>query len=303
MVSTQPFSDKSAFARWVQPPGAKRWGTDPDAYDPDAVQRALDKIGWLFGPPEAWFPTQVSGFENVPDEPCLIVANHSGGTVIPDAWGFVASWYRHFGTRRPLTVLGHDMVFALEATGRPLSKLGVVRADPAIARQMLQQRDVFVMPGGDLETWRPWKDRYRVCFNGRSGYARLAAEVGAPVLPVAHAGAHDTLVVLTDGRAIARKLGFQKLFRASIFPVHLSFPWGLGVGPWPHLPPPTTLRYRLGAPCRPQGREPAAVAALDAEVQAAIQADLDRLRAEDPTLLHRLDEAWSGWSAALTDWS
>jgi hypothetical protein len=42
---------------------------------------------------------------------------------------------------------------------------------------------------------------------------------------------------------------------------------------------------------------------LDAEVRAAIQADLDRLRAEDPTLLHRLDEAWSGWSAALTDWS
>src|SRR5690606_16269667 len=130
------------------------------------------------------------------------------------------------------------------------------------------QQDLLVMPGGDLDTWRPFTKRYQVCFAGRTGYARLALRAGVPIAPVVNAGAHHTLIVLTDGRKLAEKLRLPELARASIWPVHLSMPWGLALGPWPHLPPPVKLRYRFAPAIRPEdvgavpGREP-----TDAQVE------------------------------------
>lgn len=119
----------------------------------------------------------------------------------------------------------------------------------------------------------------------RTGYARIALEAGVPVVPVANAGAHETFVVLSDGRRLAEALRLPQLVRAHIWPVHLSFPWGLGFGPWPHLPPPTKLRYRFGPPIHPAevGATPGQpvtedmVAAFDAKVRAGVQAQLDVL--------------------------
>jgi 1-acyl-sn-glycerol-3-phosphate acyltransferase len=151
------------------------------------------------------------------------------------------------------------------------------------------RRDLLVMPGGDVDVWRPYSERYKVKFAGRTGYARLALKTGVPIVPLANAGAHETLRVLTDGAAVARWLKFPKLFRASIFPVSLSIPWGLTIGPWPHLPPPTRLRYRIGRPVLPEGgfgepgEEPSneRVRAYDARVRRAMQDLLDQLRDED----------------------
>ena len=80
----------------------------------------------------------------------------------------------------------------------------------------------------------------------------------------------------------------HELARARIWPVHLSLPWGLAFGPWPHLPPPVKLRYRFARPIYPEdvgavpGREPteAQVEELDRRVRAAMQAELDALRDE-----------------------
>jgi 1-acyl-sn-glycerol-3-phosphate acyltransferase len=243
--------------------------------------------------------------DTLPPPAALMVGNHSGGTTIPDIYGLAWVWYRHFGLRRPLSGLAHELVFLLGATGRRFSRWGALRADRELARTALAAgRDLMVMPGGDLDTWRPWRDRWRVRFDGRRGYARLAIEAGVPVVPVAHAGAHHTLVVLTDGRQVARRLGFQRAFRAEVFPVHLSLPWGLTVGPFPHLPPPTRLRWRFGAaipppvtvaPGEPVPEE--AVIALDEAVRAALQAELDVLRAEAPGWRARMRRVAERWRA------
>jgi hypothetical protein len=71
--------------------------------------------------------------------------------------------------------------------------------------------------------------------------------------------------------------------------VSLSIPWGLTIGPWPHLPPPTRLRYRIGPAVLPEGgfckadEEPsnARVAAYDERVRGAMQDLLDQLEADD----------------------
>src|SRR5690606_32637203 len=136
-------------------------------------------------------------------------------------------------------------------------------------------------PGGDLDVWRPARHRYRCDFGGRTGYARTALELGLPVVPVAHAGAHSTLHVLTDGRDFARLVQLHRIFRAEIWPVHLSIPWGLALGPLPHVPPPAHLDYEVGAPIPPLGPPtPDNVARLDARVRAEVQRLLLELRAQ-----------------------
>jgi hypothetical protein len=40
-------------------------------------------------------------------------------------------------------------------------------------------------------------------FVGRQGYARLAMETGAPIVPLVTAGAHESFMVLGQGRRIA----------------------------------------------------------------------------------------------------
>lgn len=281
---------RGRFIQWLHGHGHLPWGTRPERYDPEAVAKTLESIGKLFGPGR-YFDTRAVGFENVPPSPALIVSNHSGGTTIPDAWGFLASWYRHFGVGRPIHPLAHEIILSTKLTGEFFEARGVLRGGHHVALKALRDfgDDVMVMPGGDLDTWRPWRDRYKVQFGGRVGYARLALKAGVPIVPVANAGAHDTLIVLTDGRRFAELIGLKKFARASIFPIHLSLPWGLAVGPWPHIPPPMRLRYRVGAAIEvPQGLSPDEeppedlVRDLDATVQRAVQTLLDELKREEP---------------------
>lgn len=278
---------KGKLIRWLHGRGDLPWGTSPAEYDPKAVQSTLRRVRPFFGEGR-YFPLRVQGFEHVPPAPVMLVSNHSGGTTIPDAWGLLVSWYRHFGVDRPVHVLAHEIILSTEATGRFFGRRGVLRGERELACRALRdwRRDVLVMPGGDQDTWRPYKDRYQVCFGGRTGYASLALRARVPIVPVANAGAHETLIVLKRGRRLAEALHLHEVARAKIFPVHISLPWGLAFGPWPHIPWPATLRYRFGAPIMPvefEGERPdeSLVRAHDAKVQAAMQGLLDKLQAEE----------------------
>ncbi|MBL8923620.1 MAG: 1-acyl-sn-glycerol-3-phosphate acyltransferase [Myxococcaceae bacterium] len=257
-------------------------GDEPAAFRQDAVARVVETIGRAFGP-GGWLEATVRGFEHVPASPAMLVSNHSGGTLIPDVWGFAIAWYRHFGTNRPLHILGHELLFSTRASARFFSSCGVLRATPEVATEVLGdlKRDLLVLPGGDRDAWRPYRDRYRVNFAGRTGYARVAHELQVPVVPVAHAGAHETLLVLSSGERLARWAGLHRFARAEIWPVHLSLPWGLAIGPLPHFPLPARLRYLVGAPVRPAplpyGDDD--VSAFDERVREAIQRQLDELAA------------------------
>jgi len=262
------------------------WGTDPGQYDPDAVEKTVARVGKLFGPGR-YFRLEIDGWRNVPDAPAMVVSNHSGGTSIPDVWGFLIAWYRHFGFHRPLHPMAHEIILSTRPTGAYFEKRGVLQANKDVALRALRdhRHDLMVMPGGDLDTWRPFHKRYEVCFGERMGYVRTALKAGVPIVPVANAGAHETLYVLTDGQPIARALGLRAAFRANIFPIHLSLPWGLAVGPWPHIPTPARLRYRIGPPIEPPRQlapdeEPsdALVREHDARVRESVQKLLDKLR-------------------------
>ena len=284
---------KSRVLRWLNGSEGVPWGADPADYDATAVEETLGNIGRLFGEepwPRRYFPLDVQGMDRIPDAPVMVVSNHSGGTTIPDVWGFMVAWYRRFGVQRPLHPLAHEMIVSTPIVGPYFAKRGILRATNELARAALQdfRRDIMVMPGGDLETWRPWRRRYQIDFGGRRGYARLAIKTGTPIVPVAHAGAHDTFMVLSDGRRLARALRLDSIARASVFPVSLALPWGLAIGPLPHIPIPAKLRYRIGAPIAPPILAPGAaptdaqVRLLDEAVRAEIQRMLDGLDPRHP---------------------
>src|SRR6202044_1573267 len=219
--------EEGRFLKWLHRDEGIAWGTDPSEYSPEAVKRMLPWVKKLFGPGR-YFGVEVEGWRHVPDSPVMIVSNHSGGTSIPDVWGFMAAWYQNFGVDRPLHPMAHEVILSTRVTGEYFARRGVLRGSRPLARAVLSdwRRDLMVMPGGDVDTWRPYSARYQVRFGGRTGYARLALQARVPIVPLAHSGAHETLIVLSDGRRLARALHLPELARASIWPVHLSLPWG-----------------------------------------------------------------------------
>lgn len=289
MSSLLPLDRRSAFVRWLHRRGAPGWGHDRDDIDPEYICQLRDRLDALFGPGGPYEVT-VHGLESLPPPPVMLVSNHSGGSTVLDMWGFLWAWYRTFGASRLVHVLAHEILLATRLSGPFIARCGAVPASRAHADEILREwnRDVLVMPGGANDTWRPWRERYRVQFAGRTGYARLALQRGVPIVPVANAGAHETLRVLTDGRRFARRFGLHHLFRMEVFPVHLSLPWGVCLGPWPHLPYPAPLRYRVGEPIFPpkdvaEDDVAQTIKSLDARTREGVQLLLDELAEDRPS--------------------
>lgn len=116
---------------------------------------------------------------------------------------------------------------------------------------------------------------------------RLALRERVPIVPVVSAGSHSTFIVLHDGRFLARSLRLDRLLRLRVFPLTLSIPLGLTVGPlFPYIPYPTRILAEILEPIRfePDGpeaaRDEAHVKRCAAHVEASMQAALERLSRE-----------------------
>ncbi|MCB0976652.1 MAG: acyltransferase family protein [Acidimicrobiales bacterium] len=253
--------------------------------DPELLRRArplLERYASYFRP-------EVRGFDRLPETgPMLVVGNHSGGQLPPDIPILVTAWWRERGTDEPLHFLIHSLVLNLPGIGAILGRGGAVEANPKRAEEVLDEGGVLIdYPGGDHEVFRPWKDRNRIDFGGRTGFVRLALRAGVPVVPAVSVGAHETVVVLNRGEGIARRLGLDKRFRVSVMPLVFGPPFGIvpgGIPTWP-LPAKVTVELlepidwseRFG-PEAAQDRE--VVQACYDEVTGKMQDALDRLAAE-----------------------
>jgi 1-acyl-sn-glycerol-3-phosphate acyltransferase len=157
---------------------------------------------------------------------------------------------------------------------------------------------VMVYPGGDLDAMRSWRDRKKVIFGPRRGYVKLALRAGVPIVPVVTAGGHEIFRVVTDGRRFAHLIGADRYLRLKVWPVIISFPWGVTVGPPPPCIPWRTRIFQeaLEPIVFDRSGEDAAedaeyVEACHARVLATMQAALTRLYAERDGSAGRLGEA------------
>lgn len=225
-------------------------GSVPDGLegrDPEFIRRMLPRL-WLGV--QLYHRAEVSGFENVPDEPVLFVGNHSGGANVPDSYVFLLAYTTYFTVEgRPLIGLAHRVITHTPYIGDLARKFGVVAAGPAKAAEMLAQgANVLVYPGGDVESLRPWRDRHRIDFDGRKGFLRLAHENKVKIVPVVATGGHDTFFVWNDGRRMARLTGIDRLLRVKSLPFSSSIPWLFMPGDLPHVPLPAKIRIHVMPP-------------------------------------------------------
>jgi 1-acyl-sn-glycerol-3-phosphate acyltransferase len=254
---------------------------DLDDRDPDYIRENLPGL-WLLA--SFYFRADVRGLERIPAEgPVLLVGNHSGGNVTPDTLVFTLAFSGHFGVERRLHPLVHNLVLAMPLPFS-LVKFGCVAASPENARLALE-RDaaVLVYPGGDWEVHRPSWEEGRVDFAGRRGWAKLAIETGAPIVPLVAVGGQETAVFLSRGDRLASALRLDKLFRLKVLPISLAIPWGLNVGDMlGHWPLPAKLTIEAMEPIHLRerfGRSPDVDRVYD-EVTATMQEKLDQLSAE-----------------------
>lgn len=242
-------------------------------HDPRAIARAIA----ILEPLARYHRLEVRGLDRWPSGPALLVGNHNSGAGLTDAL-FLIRAYRRFGLEEPIHALGHEALFEIPGGRRLLSALGILPASPENARRALDAgRKVLVFPGTDYDSMRPFRDRKKVIFAGHKGFARLALDAGVPIVPVVNAGAHETFVVLTQGRRVAKALGVPELIRWHSMPVTLAVPWGIAIGPMsylPYFPLPTKVTVEILDPI-----DPRAVAAQEDDPATAVyDLVLDRMQ-------------------------
>jgi 1-acyl-sn-glycerol-3-phosphate acyltransferase len=253
--------------------------------DPAFIEEQLPKIGRAI---DTYFTPEVRGIERLPEEgPFLLVSNHSGGMMMPDAWALSSALLGRFGADRPIYPLLFDFVFKIPGLGDTFRRLGAIPASMNNAESALDlDAGVMVYPGGDWEAYRPWTDRNRIDFHDRTGFVKLALRRGVPVFPAVSHGSHHSVIVLSRGDRIARTLGLKRL-RVGVFPFALGLPFGL-LPLAPTVPIPSKILIEVLDPVDwsvhpPEAAEdPDTVQSCYDQITSSMQAALDRLVDEMP---------------------
>ncbi len=251
-----------------------------------ALSQLLGNIGDGLNPLIDLYRPYVDGLAGLPrDGRFLLVGNHtqSGAEV------FLISYYlrRELGVWvRPLAErgMGQARGFAKDL----IAAYGGVVGHPDTARELMRHNEtVLVFPGGGREIGKFRGEEYRLRWDGRSGFARVAIESNYPIVPIALVGGDDVYQSLFArdsawGR-LSRSIGERVSGRGDV-----TMPLVRGIGPT-LIPRPQRMYLAFGEPistARPAGKNAATwlQAVREATKQSLEQtlADLQVVRAEDP---------------------
>ena len=241
------------------------------------AMRALDLLA-------RYFRTEIHGLERMPPGPAVLVGNHNSGITFFDPMFLGSAWYKYSGGGDDFVYLVHDAMLLTPLLGSFLRKMGAARASRAMARETLEAgRKIMVYPGGNYEAFRPFHLRHTVDMGGHQGFCKTAIQQQVPVVPVVGVGTHESFYVIARGHRLAKLTGLSRLLRMESFPLILSLPWGLSLGPVFHFPLPAKLTLTVGDPIPvdafpPEAADdPEAVQRLYDQVAAAMQGIMDEV--------------------------
>lgn len=231
-----------------------------DARDPELIARLLPAVRRIN---RHYLRLRVQGLENVGTGPALYVGNHNGGIAGPDLSCTLGTLWDARGPEAGLYALAHDFAMTqLTPLGAMLQKVGAMRAHPQNARRALEaEAQVLVYPGGDLDAYRHSSRRDEVVLGQRTGFVRVAQDVGVPIIPIVAHGAHRSAYIFAEGKRIAAWSGLKRWGRLERFPLALAFPWGFAPSPWlPYLPLPFPIQLQVLPKIEvPKGADPVEV--------------------------------------------
>ncbi len=259
-------------------------------YDIDSIEnrdpRSVERFArWVKATITRYHRAEVRGLERISTGGALYVGNHSSFAYTPDTWILGAAVYYQRGLKDVPYGLAHEVILGSPLVNRAISPLGAVRASHANGERLLRSgKKVLVYPGGDLDAMRPFRKRNEVVFGTRTGFVRLAVRTGVPIIPVVAAGAHSTFIILDDLQWLARLSGAARVFRVKVWPLTLSIPWGLTLGPpLPWLPFPSKILIEVLDPITLDHLEPA-----DADNPELMRETADQIRNTMQAALSRL---------------
>lgn len=254
------------------------------------LTRIVRPLSRLFNRPK------LTGFDNLPDGPYLLVANHSAGVALAEILAIASLWAERFGAARPLAGFAHVIGFKFPPLRWVHRQIGTIPSTYEAAFDALAKGvPVLVFPGGDHESLRPIWQANRVDFGGRRGFVRIAREAGVPIVPMGIVGSHYTVPILWRSRALAWLLIIPRLAGIKRWAISLlgvlgcvafactGWAWWVKLLTgwlWLALPGmftpivPWTIRMRIGEPMPVFGADCDLDAARDA-VQARVQQLVD----------------------------
>jgi 1-acyl-sn-glycerol-3-phosphate acyltransferase len=133
---------------------------------------------------------EVVGMEHIPAKgPCMIAANHSFATY--DIGILQYKVYKEIGVFP--RGFADNAFFRVPAVGRIAAWCGAIPGEHHVGEYLLKERKahVLVAPGGMREALRPKEEKYKIKWDRRKGFVRLAIRTGCPVILAACPAADD----------------------------------------------------------------------------------------------------------------
>lgn len=175
--------------------------------------------GWLWNFMRWLFRIEISGLENIPQGPCLLIANHNSGALLEShSLLFALSEENHkvFG-------LNHPALFKIPAVSTHFRKIGAVTASREVSKEVLQSgQKLLIFPGGNRQAFRPWSQRHTNSFSWAKGWSEIAIETSAPVVPIKFIGSHSANPILLSSSFLSKILILPWALGVKWFPLSLA---------------------------------------------------------------------------------
>lgn len=201
--------------------------------NPKTLDRALTAYHFL----SAYHRYEVSGIEKIPREgPAILMINHSLATYD----GFLLAVAIYESTGRICRALGDRRIFQTPFLSQCATNLGMVEGYPSAGKELLNDGHLLILsPGGMRESLRPTKEKYKILWHDRVGFARLALEAQVPIILAACPSA-DRIYSVYDNPVTS--------FVYHRFKMPLPIARGIGATLFPRSVP---LRHLISTPIQP----------------------------------------------------
>ena len=180
----QPLGDKEALSRHIEQALAVEI---PRGLELDLSYQLMKRL----------FKPMVLGAQNIPEQPCLFVGNHSLFAL--DGWVIGPLFIKELN-RFPRG-LGDKFLFANPRVADFILKRGGVLGHPDVCAAMMQAgEDLLVFPGGAYEAVKPSSRKYELLWQQRYGFVKLAARHGYTIMPMGLVGPDEFYGHLMEGQ-------------------------------------------------------------------------------------------------------
>ena len=180
---------------------------------------------------------EVVGLSNIPKRgPAIIATNHSLATYdILMLMQAVLGEYDRF----PRSLID-SLFYKIPKLGNIMEKLGCVPGNHPNAKSLLSNGElVYIAPGGMMESLRPSTNRYKIMWESRKGFAKLAIDTNTPIVLAACPKADDIFEIYENSLS-------KWIYKNLKLPTFIAH--GLGFTP---VPNPIPLVHLVSEPIYP----------------------------------------------------